>query len=107
MTSVLKDESSAGESYEALLDGARSLVTGLGSMLRVSSYGARVYSSMLNENSADTTVYNRRRRSFREWTLSFSSLLGRRSKRGTISQQLQAQKEVVATFIVYKYSFCY
>ncbi|KAJ7334470.1 hypothetical protein OS493_014787 [Desmophyllum pertusum] len=39
MTVVLKKESSAGTSYEALFDSARSLATGLGSMLRVSAYG--------------------------------------------------------------------
>ena len=43
MTTVLKTESTAGESFDTLFDGAKSLVTGLGSMLRVASHGARVY----------------------------------------------------------------
>ena len=45
MTAVFKRESAAGESYETLFDGAKSLLTGLASILRVSSYEARVYDS--------------------------------------------------------------
>lgn len=45
MTVVFKKESTAGESYETLFDGAKSLVTGLASILRVSSHEARVYDS--------------------------------------------------------------
>ena len=45
MTAVFKRESTAGESYETLFDGAKSLVTGLASVLRVSSHQARVYDS--------------------------------------------------------------
>ena len=45
MTLVLKARSKAGERYESLYDGAKSLVNGLGSMLRVAAHGARVYDS--------------------------------------------------------------
>ena len=43
MTTVLKRESAAGENYETIFDGAQSLVTGLASILRVSSNRARLY----------------------------------------------------------------
>ena len=43
MTTVLKRESAAGESYETIFDGAKSLVTCLASILRVSSNRARLY----------------------------------------------------------------
>lgn len=94
MTSVLKNTSSAGESYEVLFDGARSLVTGLGNMLRLSSYEAREYDITLNDDSADSAALNRRRRSDKEWVVSFANILGRRWKRGTTYQQLQSRKEV-------------
>ena len=42
MTSVLKAESAAGESYDSLYDGAKSLVNSLGSMLLIAARGARV-----------------------------------------------------------------
>ena len=59
MIKVLKDESSAGKNYEALLDGARSLTAGLGGMLKVSSYGAREYETrdthqLYSENSENS-----------------------------------------------------
>lgn len=95
MTSVLKNESSAGESFEVLIDGARSLVTGLGSMLRVSSDGARGYGTF-SEDSVGPEVLRHRRRRYRE--TSSSSLLDNRSKRETNLQQLQAQKDVRKTF---------
>ena len=43
MTSTLKAESATGERYDLLFDGAKSLVNGLGGMLRVAAQGARVY----------------------------------------------------------------
>ena len=93
MTVVLKKESSAGTSYEALFDGARSLATGLGSMLRVSSYGARSYDT--KDNNGDLSNVFRRRRSFGEWILSLVGLEARqRPKRDTIEDQLQARNEV-------------
>lgn len=51
MTSVLKVESKAGESYDSLYDGAKSLVNGLGNILKVASHGARVYDEHLQEKS--------------------------------------------------------
>ena len=51
MTSVLKVESTAGESYDSLFNGANSLVTGLGSILKVASHEASVYDSHLQEKS--------------------------------------------------------
>ena len=95
MTTVLKEESSAGESYEALFDGAKSLMSGLGGVLRVSSHGARLYNYTSSEKSADSAILNRRRRSFKEWILSFVNYLSRRSKRDIASEQLQKQKEVM------------
>ena len=50
MTSVLKAESAAGERYESLYHGAKSLVNGLGSMLRVAARGARAYNSQSQGN---------------------------------------------------------
>ena len=50
MTSVLKMEGAAGERYESLYDGAKSLVNGLGSMLRVAARGARAYNSQSQGN---------------------------------------------------------
>lgn len=43
MSSILKVESATWERYESLFDGAKSLVNGLGGMLRVAAQGARVY----------------------------------------------------------------
>ena len=84
MTSVLKAESSAGESYEVLFDGARSLVTGLGSMLRVSSYGAKVYDSESQDvASAQGALMFRRRRGLGKETSSLSDFLTKRQKRRT------------------------
>lgn len=62
MTEVLKKESSVGKRYEALLDGARSLASGLGSVLRVSSYMARAYA--IRDSDQDSSTLYRRRRSF-------------------------------------------
>ena len=54
MASVLKKESTAGENFESLFDGAKSLVTGFGNMLRVSSHGARVYDSEFLQESPNS-----------------------------------------------------
>ena len=89
MTTVLKDESLAGKSYEALFDGARSLATGLGNMLKVSSYGAREF-EISDTHQLDSPNLNRRRRS-----LGFLHLEAhQRSKRDTAKEQLQAKNEV-------------
>ena len=61
MTTVLKAASEEGENYEALLDGAGSLVSGLGNMLRVTSYRAKVYDSDIGEklqNQGNTDAEN-------------------------------------------------
>lgn len=89
MTSVLKSESSAGESYEVLFDGARSLVTGLGSMLRVSSYGAKVYDS----ESRDDVF--RRRRGLGKGASSMSDFFAKRQKRSTDDGVSDAQHKVI------------
>lgn len=89
MTSVLKSESSAGESYEVLFDGARSLVTGLGSMLRVSSYGAKVYDS----ESRDDVF--RRRRGLAKGASSMSDFFAKRQKRSTDDGVSDAQHKVI------------
>ena len=89
MTSVLKSESSAGESYEVLFDGARSLVTGLGSMLRLSSYGAKVYDS----ESRDDMF--RRRRGLGKGASSMSDFLAKRQKRSTDYGASDAQHKVI------------
>lgn len=95
MTEVLKKESSAGKNYEALYEGARSLATGLGSILRVSSYRARSYVIRNESNQDSSSIYRRRKRSFGERMLSFAGLKARqRPKRDTAKEQLQARKEV-------------
>ena len=93
MTEVLKKESSAGKSYEALFDGARSLASGLGSVLRVSSYMARSYA--ISDSNQDSSNSYRRRRSFGKSILSFIGLKGlQRAKRGAAKDQLEAKREV-------------
>ena len=61
MAEVLMKESSVGKSYEAVLDGARSVASGLGSVLRVSSYMARAYA--ISDSYQDSSSLYRRRRS--------------------------------------------
>ena len=67
MTSVLKEESSRGKNFEDLIDSAMSLVSGLGSVLRVSSFGAKAYNSMSHEATGDWAKLNRRRRGMLEF----------------------------------------
>ena len=62
MTKVLKEESSADKSYEELLDGAKSLAAGLGSMLKVFSYRAREYEARNTHQSDSENVHRQRRR---------------------------------------------
>ena len=96
MTSVLKSESSAGESYEVLFDGARSLVTGLGSMLRVSSYGAKVYDSeSQDDDRAQGSLVFRRRRGLGKGASSMSDFLTKRQKRSTDYGASDAQHKVI------------
>jgi len=93
MIEVLKKESSAGKSYEALFDGARSLASGLGSALRVSSYMARAYA--IRDSNQDSFKLYRRRRRFGKSILSFIGLkVLKRPKRDAAKDQLEAKREV-------------
>ena len=92
MTSVLKAESLAGENYETILEGARSLVTGLGSMLRVTSFGAKAYDSQ--HAHQDSSNY-RRRRSTRNGTSLVSDIFVRRQKRSTINETFDEKLQVI------------
>ena len=93
MTEVLRKESSAGKSYEAILDGARSLASGLGSVLKVSSYMARSYA--ISDSGQDSSNSNRRRRSFAESILSFAGLKAlQRLKREAAKDMLVVKQEV-------------
>ena len=89
MTTVLKEESSAGKSYEALLDGARSLSAGLGGMLKVSSYWAREY-EMRDTHQVDSTNVHRQRKSLR----SLDPAVQQRSKQDAAAELLQGRNEV-------------
>lgn len=99
MTSVLKAESTAGERYDSLFDGAKSLVTGLASMLRVVSHGARVYGwdSQVKSHieakffTADQRLSRKSRRvKFRSRT-SLPYLLAMRTKRDAYDAHLQVK----------------
>lgn len=90
MTSVLQEESSRGKNFEDLIDGAMSLVSGLGSVLRVSSFGAKAYNSMSHEVSAEWAKLNRRRRrSFEESMLELVNLSKKRYRRDFASEKEQ------------------
>ena len=89
MTSVLKEESSALESYEALLDGARSLAAGLGGMLKMSSYWAREY-EIRDTHQVDSPNVHRQRKSLH----SLDPAVQQRSKQDTVAELLQAKNEV-------------
>lgn len=91
MTSVLQEESSRGKNFEDLIDGAMSLVSGLGSVLRVSSFGAKGYNSVSHEATADWAKLNRRRRrrSFEESILEFVNLSKKRYRRDVASEKEQ------------------
>lgn len=92
MTSVLQEESSRGKNFEDLIDGAISLASGLGSVLRVSSFGAKGYNSMSHEATADWAKLNRRRRrrrSFEESMLEFVNLSRKRYRRDVASEKEQ------------------
>ena len=95
MTSVLRDESSAGESYEVLLNGARSLVTSLGSVLRVSSLGAQVYGSELPVTHVQGSPQYRRRREIENRRSLRSDVLAKRHKRHTDNGLSDAQEQVI------------
>ena len=89
MTTVLKEESSAGKSYEALLGGARSLAAGLGGMLKVSSYWAREY-ELRGIHQVDSANVHRQRKSLRSLDFAFQQ----RSKQYAAAELLKAKNEV-------------
>ena len=89
MTKVLKEESSADKSYEELLDGAKSLAAGLGSMLKVFSYRAREYEAR-NTHQSDSENVHRQRRSIR----SLDPAVQPSSKRDSAAELQQAKNEV-------------
>ena len=97
MTSVLKVESTAGERYESLFDGAKSLVNCLGSILRVASHEASVYNSHSQEKSHIKTSFitTDERLSRQSRKLAFKSrisspyLWAKRSQREASDAQLQ------------------
>ena len=99
MTSVLKVESARGERYDSLFEGAKSLVNGFGSILRVVSHEASVYDSHSESSKshikasfidADGRLSLRSRKlAFRSRTSSY--LWARRSKRDAFDAQLQVE----------------
>ena len=95
MTEVLKKESLVGKNYEALLDGARSLVSGLGSVLRVSSYMARAYATSDSNQVSFSLYLRRKRRSFGKSETFIGLKALERPKGGVAKDQLAAKKEVM------------
>lgn len=99
MTSVLKAESAAGQSYELLYAGAKSLVNCLGSILRVVSQEASVYDSFSPEKSQikASSITAEERLSRKSRKLAFGSrtssryLWDRRSGRYASDAQLQVR----------------
>ena len=89
MTKVLKEESSADKSYEELLNGAKSLAAGLGSMLKVFSYRAREYEAR-NTHQSDSENVHCQRRSIR----SLDPAVQPSSKRDVAAELQQAKNEV-------------
>lgn len=116
MTSVLKAESTAGGRYESLFDGAKSLVNGLGSMLRVAARGAEVYDSQSLENflikASFVDAHERLSRKSRGLTFrSRTSLpysLTRRTKREANEWQLQVKNssEIPVQDLIEQYNRC-
>ena len=109
MTTVFKTESTAGESYDTLFDGAKSLVTGLGSMLRVASHGARRYDPESQGQSQIKASFmaakarpshKSRGRKLRTRTSYLPYLLARRTERdadyGTTDARLQVKNQTNA-----------
>ena len=82
----------AGENYETILEGARSLVTGLGSMLRVTSFGAKAYDSQYPHQVSSNY---RQRRSTRNGTSLVSDIFVRRQKRSTINETFDEKLQVI------------
>ena len=103
MTSVLKGESTAGESYDSLFDGANSLVTGLGSILKIASHEASVYDSHSQEKphikagflNTDERLSRKSRRLAFQSRNSLPYLWARRSGRDTSDVKLQVNNRLV------------
>ena len=103
MTSVLKAESTAGESYDSLFDGANSLVTGLGSILKIASHEASVYDSHSQEKphikagflNTDERLSSKSRRLAFQSRTSLPYLWARRSDRDTSDAKLQVNNRLV------------
>ena len=98
MTKVLKEESSADKSYEELLDGAKSLAAGLGSMLKVFSYRAREYEAR-NTHQLGSENVHRQRRSIRSLDPAFQPS----SKRDAGADLKQAKNEVQQRDVSYDF----
>lgn len=103
MILVLKVKSAAGESYDSLSDGANSLVTGLGSILKVASHEASVYDSHSQEKShikarsiiTDEQLSRKSRRLASKSRTSLSYLWARRSKKDVFDVKLQVNNRSV------------
>lgn len=99
MTSVLKVVSEAGERYDSLFEGAKSLVNGLGSILRIASHEASAYDSHSQGKSHIKVKFitTDERLSRKSRKLAFSSraslpyLWARRSERDSSDAQLQVK----------------
>ena len=100
MTSVLKTKSAAGESYDSLYNSAKSLVNGLGGILRVAAHRARVYDSQSQRDFQIKASFvenygpasrKSRRITFRSRT-SLPYSFARRAKRDANIAQLQVKK---------------
>lgn len=101
MAVVLKTASEAGQSYDTLFDGVKSLVTGLGSMLRLTSHGASVENAVSHEESQMKanfiTAYKGRLSKNLKGNLksrTLSNKLGRRTKRDGADVQLQVGNRI-------------
>lgn len=100
MTLTLKVESTIGKRYDSLFDSAKSLVNGLGGMLRLAARGARVYDleSQGNFQIKASVVDVNKRLSLKSRKVTFtprkSSLpysLATRTKRDANNAQLQVK----------------
>ena len=100
MTKVLKEESSADKSYEELLNGAKSLAAGLGSMLKVFSYRAREYEAR-NTHQSDSENVHCQRRSIR----SLDPAVQPSSKRDAAAELQQEKNEVQQRDVSYGFLY--
>ena len=106
MITVLKRESAAGENFETIFDGAKSLVTGLASILRVSSNRERLYDneSLQEFDTSDSFIaaldaqnlrkYPTERNDGKHRASLLSDLLMKRLKRGAGDGESDTQLQV-------------